>query len=136
MPLHNYQCECGEEQRDLYFPISEVPKYLVCKDCGSRMHQTWGKGFNKKRSLTEILGNHNAKHHPQFGYDFEVESPEHYRQLLKEYEMEEAGDTIGGNRDWNRERIEDKRSEYAKPRRALADIATDEQVEAALKQGE
>jgi hypothetical protein len=88
------------------------------------MPQTWGKGFNKKRSLTDILGP-NAKHHPQIGTDIEIQSPDHYRQLLKEYDMEEAGDPQGGNKDWMAEKTERERN---KPRHGRASVATDEQV--------
>ena len=81
MPVHDFRCECGNEKKDLYYSLGEIPRYLKC-ECGKRMYQNWGKGFNKKRSLTSILGP-NAKYHPQIGYDIEIESPDHYKQLLK-----------------------------------------------------
>jgi len=133
VPIHDFRCECGEEKKDLYFPMKSLPRYLKC-GCGKRMYQQWGKGFNKKRSLTSILGS-NAKHHPQLGYDIEIESPDHYKQLLKEYEMEEAGDTVKGTREWQKEELKNKEEMY-KHSRPEAQIATQEQIMEAQRAGD
>ena len=133
MPVYDFRCECGEEKKDLYFSMKSLPRSLKC-DCGRRMYQQWGKGFNRKRSLTSILGS-NTSHHPQIGYDVEIESPDHYKQLLKENEMEEAGDPVKGVREWHREEIENKEEKY-KHRGPEAEIATQEQIVEAQRAGD
>jgi len=134
VPVHDFRCECGNEKKDLYYSLGEIPRYLKC-ECGKRMYQNWGKGFNSKRSLTSILGP-NAKHHPQIGYDIEIESPDHYKQLLKEYEMEEAGDTVRGTRNWHQEEIK-KREEQQAATQATGSMATEQQIrEAQQAKGE
>lgn len=130
MPTNDFKCAEGHILADVFYRVSEAPKFKKCPVCGQRAYPTWKKTFNAKRSLTDILGN-DGKFHPQFGYDIEIESADHYRQLCKEYEMEEADDAVGGNRDWRTERLERDR-ERAKRKRQFADVATDEQVREAL----
>ena len=66
------------------------------------------------------------------GYDVEIESPDHYRQLLKEYDMEEADDTVRGTRDWHKEEIKKREERQAAPQ-ATGSIATEQQVREAQK---
>jgi len=82
-------------------------------------------------AVSDILGSKEAKTHPQMG-NVEIESPDHYRQLLKEFDMEEADDPQGGNRDWLGEKIERQKAEFAKPRNTEFEIPTEEQVSAAI----
>ena len=131
MPLHTFECVCGEKMENLFYRAADVPRYKICKACGKHMHQTWRKAFNKKRSLTEILGNASASHHPQVGTDIKIESADHYRQLCKEYDMEEADDPVGGNRQWRKDQLENNKAAAGRKRK-LADIATDEQVREAF----
>ena len=128
MPMHSYECECGKRVEDLYFPISDVPHSVEC-ECGKQAGQSWGKGFNHKRSLTDILGP-NADHHPQFGTDVKITSPDHYKQLLKDNNMEEAGDPVRGNRNWLKEQNE-KNAQPGRPRSA-PQYATEEQAREAF----
>ena len=130
MPVHDFKCECGSEKKDLYYSLSDIPRYLVC-ECGKKMYQHWGKSFNRKRSLTSILGPH-ARYHPQMGYDVEIESPDHYKQLLKEYDMEEADDTVRGVRDWHNEEIKKREERQAAPQET-GSMATEQQVREAQK---
>ena len=130
MPTHTFACSCGHRLEDLFFKVKDIPRYKICSECKKRMYQTFGESFNFKRSLTDILGP-NAKHHPQIGTDIEITSPDHYYQLLKEFGMQEAGDTKGGNRNWQREKIE-KDKERNRRKRTMANIATDEQVREAF----
>lgn len=130
MPTNNFKCVEGHVLQDVFYKAASPPQWKMCPECGKRAYPTWKKAFNKKRSLTDILGNDHDSHHPQFGTDITIESADHYRQLCKEYEMEEANDTWRGSRDWSRDKLEETKEKH-KRERTLADVATDEQVEKA-----
>ena len=127
MPLHNFQCsdpDCGHIVHDQLYLAKDVPRWRKCPECGKRAYQSWEKGFNKKRSLSDILGA-GMDHHPQMGTDIKIESPDHYKQLLKEFEMEEAGDPQRGSKDWMKDKLHKERT---RPERETAEYATEQQI--------
>jgi hypothetical protein len=128
MPLQNYRCHnCHHLIEDVFFKADKPTKWKKCPECASRCYPTWKEGFNKRRTLKDLMGT--AKWHPQIGYGVDIESVDHFHALCKEMGMEEGNDPVGGNREWRQEELE--KMKQRRPKHFTLDTATPEQVDAA-----
>lgn len=97
MVFHNVECQtCGYLVRDYVFQSyrSVTPK-MFCPSCGFHSFQiVYTEGFQFDPNASGLYG----KYYPCFGRM--VRSYGDKRRLLKEFGQVEAGDLLGGSREW------------------------------------
>lgn len=102
MPLHDYICDdCGKISANIVIQ-SKHPRSVTCV-CGCEMHIHYGRiNFNghtpQAQSSTQRHNSMYGKYHHGFGQV--VRDYDHKKQLLKEYDVSEAADPVGGSRSW------------------------------------
>jgi putative FmdB family regulatory protein len=95
MPIYDYRCSaCGHEEKDLYFAIAALPKKRPCASCGKRKST---QDFRGER-LAQITSASSMYGIEQPGTGVVFENYEHKKRWLKENNMMETNDPIGGSR--------------------------------------
>lgn len=107
MPLHDYKCSaCGHTERNLYFPITDVPKVRECPECKAAESRQIFDQFGRAQIHLHNPTLYNDRIHPQFGVP--IRSYNEKLALMKKYGVEEASDPVGGNRKLSEEVFHDE----------------------------
>ena len=107
MPRHDYRCEtCGAMEYDVFHAPNALPDSLDCS-CGGNMSRYYGAfNFNDHWGGQAAHGENSMYGKYHYGFGCVVESYAHKQQLLRQYDVSEAADPVGGSRSW-RDQTED-----------------------------
>lgn len=100
MPIYNYRCwHCENEEKNLYFSIKDLPKARKCSECGKKESKQDFRGTRDAQitSNSSIYG----IWQPAAGRSFANYSEK--KQWLRENNLMETGDPVGGSRNKRRE---------------------------------
>jgi|TARA_R100001594_G_scaffold58629_1_gene92696 hypothetical protein len=94
MLFHDFECKtCGKRQEDVGFSShTKVQRRIPCKACDGEANMV----FSKSNALHQNHSSMYGKYHAGFGCV--VESYSHKQQLLREYNVVESSDAVGGSR--------------------------------------
>jgi DNA-directed RNA polymerase subunit RPC12/RpoP len=94
MILHDYECQaCGGFYEDVWFHKSaDVLKAIRCDDCGEDAPMVFRVTNGIHYDHSGMYGKYHA------GFGCVVESYSHKQKLLKQYNVVESSDPVGGSR--------------------------------------
>jgi hypothetical protein len=102
MPRNDYECDrCGNRTDDVFVPLSQIVKSIECgvDSCTGTLRIAFDNFvFNNHLDGSRHSKMYGKEYHNGFGCV--VESYEHKQQLLKENDVSEAADPVGGSRSW------------------------------------
>ncbi len=101
MPIYDYSCDaCGHLEEDLYFSISELPKVRSCGKCKANASTQHFAGVKRLGQITSAASMYGVWQ-PAVGRVFNTY--EEKKKYLKEHNLIETNDPIGGSRSKRRE---------------------------------
>ena len=101
MPRHDYRCEtCSAMEYDVFHAPDDLPDSIDCP-CGGNMSRFYGCfNFNDHWSGQSSHGKGRMYGKYHYGFGCVVESYAHKQRLLRQYDVSEAADPVGGSRSW------------------------------------
>ena len=100
MPIYNYRCfSCDHEEKDLYFTIKDLPRARECSECGKVESKQDFRG-TRDAQITSTSSMYGVWQ-PAAGRAFA--NYEEKKKWLKENNLMETNDPVGGSRNKRRE---------------------------------
>lgn len=101
MPIYDYRCDkCGHEEHDLYFRVSDLPAKKKCAFCGKLASRQLFAGQKRLGQITSGNSMYGIEQ-PAVGVVFN--SYEEKVKYLREHNLMETNDPVGGSRSKRRE---------------------------------
>lgn len=112
MPIYDFECvKCGNVEEDLYMEVKNLPRKKKCAACGKIASQ---QRFRGQKRLAQITSGNSMYGIEQPAVGVTFNSYEEKMKYLREHNLMETNDPVGGSRSKRREppprRVEEQAS--------------------------